>query len=153
MFLRRKNSPNVQGITIAKFIMWSLRGGRITMRHCCKFKADDIYYLKDTEIYTSRKLSIGFCPICKKPVSELYEEKFNGEIHKILKTGYAAQSLVMKYKSDILYSMQECNYKNSKYKPYGWIYGINKTTKINGKTKIKQFACDFYGNKEVVKVL
>ena len=36
---------------------------------------------------------------------------------------------------------------------YGWKYGVNKSTKVNGKEKIKQYACDFYGNKEVIKTI
>ena len=43
------------------------------MRHCCKFKPDDIYYLKETSLFVSRKLSVGFCPICNKPVAEFEE--------------------------------------------------------------------------------
>ena len=71
------------------------------MRHCCEFKADDIYYLKETNLYTNRKLSIGFCPICQKPVSELVDlseftgylkgDKLNATID--LKTFYVALDL------------------------------------------------------------
>jgi hypothetical protein len=43
------------------------------MRHCCQFEADEIYYLEDTALLSERKLSIGFCPICNKPVAELFE--------------------------------------------------------------------------------
>ena len=50
------------------------------MRHCCQFKADEIYYLEETSLYSSRKLSIGFCPICYKPIAELYEIRFDGKI-------------------------------------------------------------------------
>ena len=37
--------------------------------------------------------------------------------------------------------------------PYGWRYGVNKelTNKKTGNTTYTQEACDFYGNKEVVK--
>ena len=53
------------------------------MRHCCSFKADDIYFLNDNELYSSRKLSIGFCPICSKPVAELIQWRFDGKYEKI----------------------------------------------------------------------
>jgi hypothetical protein len=59
----------------------------------------------------------------------------------------------MKLKDDILYSLKEFNYRKFKSKPFGWIYGVNKSVKVNGKNKIKQYAYDFYGNKEVVKIV
>ena len=121
------------------------------MRHCCEFKADDIYFLTETELYTHRKLLIGFCPICKKPVAEIYSQRFDGKIERDWVSGIKANELVMKYKDDILYSMRECNYLKFKSKPYGWKYGLNKSVKINGKERIRQYACDFYGNKEMIK--
>jgi len=118
------------------------------MRHCCQFKADDIYSLKDTDIYLSRVLSIGFCPICKKPVIELVERGINGGINKISLSGVNANNLMLKMQKDIVYSLKELNYKKLKSKPFGWKYGVNKES---NKGKIKQYACDFYGNKELVK--
>lgn len=123
------------------------------MRHCCEFKADDIYYLKETNLYVTRKLSIGFCPICQKPVAELVEISFTGSIQRIRQSGFKAHELVMRLKNDVTYSLRECNYKKFKSKPYGWKYGINKSVKIKGKEKVKQYACDFYGNKEVIKTI
>lgn len=123
------------------------------MRHCCEFKADDIYYLAETEIYTQRKLYIGFCPKCQKPVAELVCLRFDGVLERKKHSGIKANELVMKHKDEILYSMQECNYRKVKSKPYGWKYGINKSVKINGEEHVKQYACDFYGNKEVIKIV
>ena len=123
------------------------------MRHCCEFKADDIYYLKETNLYVTRKLSIGFCPICQKPVAELVEISFTGSIQRIRQSGFKAHELVMRLKNNVTYSLRECNYKKFKSKPYGWKYGINKSVKIKGKEKVKQYACDFYGNKEVIKTI
>ncbi len=121
------------------------------MRHCCQFKADDIYYLKETNLYVTRKLSIGFCPICKKPVAELVEIRFDGVITRDYKIGIQANDLAMKYKDDILYSMKQCNYQKFKSKPFGWKYGVNKSVKIRGEERVRQYACDFYGNKELIK--
>ena len=123
------------------------------MRHCCEFKADDIYYLKETNLYVTRKLSIGFCPICQKPVAELVEISFTGSVQRIRQSGFKAHELVMRLKKDVTYSLRECNYKKFKSKPYGWKYGINKSVKIKDKEKVKQYACDFYGNKEVIKTI
>lgn len=118
------------------------------MRHCCKFKADDIYYLNDTELFSSRVLSIGFCPICKKPVAELIEWRFDGVINKQSASGINAQNMMLNYQNDIVYSLRELNYKKFKSKPFGWKFGINRDTKTGG---IRQYACDFYGNKELIK--
>lgn len=123
------------------------------MRHCCAFKADDIYYLADNSIYSSRRLSIGFCPICKKPVAELLELRFDGVFNKQSVSGIGANSLVQKYKDEILYSMRECNYLRLKSRPFGWKYGVNKSVNINGQEKVRQFAYDFYGNKELIKTV
>lgn len=123
------------------------------MRHCTKFKADEVYYLEDNSIYTERKLSIGICPICNKKVAELIEMRFDGVLHKIIKTGVSSDNFVKKYSDEILYSAGECNYKRFKAKPFGWKYGINQTVTRNGISKIKQMACDFYGNKEVIKIV
>lgn len=122
------------------------------MRHCCEFKPDEIYYLEETALYVNRKLSIGFCPICQKPVAELVEISFNGAIERFRASGIKANSLLLQLKNQIKYSMRECNYLKTKSKPYGWRYGVNKAVKINGKSKIKQYAKDFYGNKELIKV-
>ena len=123
------------------------------MRHCCQFKADDIYYLKETNLYVTRKLNIGFCPICKKPVSELILIRFDGVIERERYSGYRAQEIAMKYKDDILYSQRECNYLKFKTKPFGWKYGVNKSVKISGEERVRQYAYDFYGNKEVIKII
>ena len=118
------------------------------MYHCCQFKADDIYCLEETELYSNRMLSIGFCPVCHKPVAELLEELFTGGINKVSAVGINAQNLVQNLQKDILYSMHKSDYPKTKSKPFGWRYGINKETKHK---KIKQYACDFYGNKELIK--
>ena len=49
--------------------------------------------------------------------------------------------------------MRECNYLRFKSKPFGWKYGVNKLTKANGKERVKQYAYDFYGNKELIKTI
>ena len=123
------------------------------MRHCCAFKALDIYYLKETNLYISRKLSFGFCPICSKPVAELYQVRFDGVSDFRSVSGIKADLMVNALKSEILYSMRECNYRKFKIKPYGWKYGVNKAVKIKGIERIRQYAYDFYGNKEIIKTV
>lgn len=122
------------------------------MRHCCEFKPDEIYFLNETALYVVRKMYIGFCPVCQKPVAELVEITFTGSIIRTRVSGIKAHNLVLKLKDQIQYSMRECNYQKFKTKPFGWKYGVNKAIKINGKERVKQYACDFYGNKEVIKI-
>lgn len=117
------------------------------MYHCISFGADEIYYLKETEIYTKRVLSIGFCPICNKPVAELVEYNFAGGMNKQTAAGLNAHNMMIGLQNEIVSAKPKDKIKKSS-KPFGWKYGVNKEYK-NG--KIKQYAQDFYGNKELVK--
>ena len=123
------------------------------MQHCCKFSADDIYFLEDTNLYDTRRLYIGFCPICNKPVAELFQRNFTGDLVKESAVGIRANEMAHHYKDEILYSSTDFNYKKFKSKPFGWKYGVNKACKEKGKTVVKQFAYDFYGNKELIKTV
>ena len=123
------------------------------MKHCCSFKADDIYYLADTELYPERKLSVGFCPVCGKPVAELFQIRFDNTVERQVYAGIDANEIVVKNQDSILYSARTCNYKRFKSKPFGWKYGVNKVVYLKGKEYIRQYAYDFYGNKEIVKVI
>lgn len=121
------------------------------MQHCCKFKADDIYFLTDTEIYTKRVLSMGFCPVCRKPVATLTLYRFDGVIEKYKVSGATANKMVADLKDEILYSMRQCNCRHFRSRPFGWKYGVNRSVTISGKERIRQYAYDFYGHKEIVK--
>ena len=121
------------------------------MRHCCQFRPDDIYYLQDNDNYSSRKLSIGFCPICGKPVAELIQWRFDGKFDRDCFSGIKANDLMLKHKNEIVYSIKELNYSRFKSRPFGWKYGINKNVKSSRKNLVKQYAADFYGNKELIK--
>ena len=123
------------------------------MQHCCSFSPEDVYYLQDTSLFNSRRLLIGFCPICEKPVSELLQTTFYGENICESAVGINANTMLYEHKEEILYSMKECNYLRFKSKPFGWKYGINKNGKSKGKDIVKQYACDFYGNKELIKTI
>ena len=117
------------------------------MYHCVKFNPDAVYQLAETDLYEKRILSIGFCPACNKPVAELTEYSFTGALNKTVASGINAQNMMISLKDSILRST-EAVCRTTKYKPYGWKYGINRCDK-NG--KVRQYACDFYGNKELIK--
>ena len=68
------------------------------MRHCCEFKPDDIYFLEETNLYVDRKLLIGFCPICEKPVAELVEISFTGVIKRNRFSGVKANEKLINLK-------------------------------------------------------
>lgn len=120
------------------------------MRHCCKFKAEDIYFLGDDPIYKMQQLSFGFCPICGKPVAELHKIRFDDVIENEKYVGIKANDIVMRLHSKIEYSMQSVNYQKVKQKPTGWKYGVNKQRK-NG--NVQQYAKDFFGNTELIKTI
>ena len=119
----------------------------------CVIAADLIYYLYETALYTIRKLSVGFCPVCGKPIAEVYKTRFDGAAEREYFVGIEANNIVYDLQNEIDYSANECNYRKIKCKPYGWKYGLNKSVKIKGKESVKQYACDFYGNKEVIKTI
>lgn len=123
------------------------------MRHCCKFKAEDIYYLRECAMYKIRMIHIGFCPICGKPVAELQKVRFDGNIEKESYSGIKANDIIIKYSKEIQCSWQQYNAQRVKQKPTGWKYGENKAVKVKGEEQIKQYACDFYGNKELIKTI
>ena len=58
---------------------------------------------------------------------------------------------MIKHKNEIVYSIKELNYSRFKSRPFGWKYGINKNVKSGRKDLVKQYAADFYGNKELIK--
>jgi len=118
------------------------------VRHCSQFNAEEIYFLEDNDLYCNRTLSIGYCPICGKPVAELKEFNFAGGMNKVSVSGIHAQNMMLKVQNEIKYSSNQVNYRKVKSKPYGWKYGINKQGKNDC---VRQYACDFYGNKELIK--
>ena len=95
-------------------------------------------------------MSIGFCPICNKPICEISEWRFDGKFNRISVSGVNANKLMLKHKDEIVYSLREMNYKKTKSKPFGWIYGINRVRRSKQEI-VQQFAADFYGNKELIK--
>ena len=122
------------------------------MRHCNSvFKAQDIWFLLDTEKYSQRKLYLAACPICNKDIvlfscfnkeNQTYQEQY-------FYSG-GAKRVREKYKKDVASTM--LGFKDKYKAPYGFKYGKNKEIKKDGKIiAIEQYACDFWGNKVLVK--
>lgn len=121
------------------------------MRHCNSvFKAQDIWFLLDKDNQTKRKLYLAFCPICNKEMalySCLIDDK---EYFEKYYYSNGAARVKKEFKKDIASTMLGFKVKNKS--PFGFKYGINKEIKKQGKTiAIEQYACDFWGNKILVK--
>ena len=123
------------------------------MRHCCEFDAFDIWYLKDTEMFSDRTLFIGDCPICNKHLIELYQRNKKTNIFvKIKKVGESSIAFTHSLKHDLIFSRNAVNRMKFKPKPYSWVYGINKEKRGKNGTKVlEQYSADFYGNTELIK--
>jgi len=123
------------------------------MKHCVSFQPYDIWFLQDNELFSHRKLLLGLCPRCSKPVLELSQVNIlTNEISIIKKSGHSAHLFAESLKPQVMYSLSECNRMKFKSVPFSWVYGINKERKLkNGETVITQYASDFFDNKVLIK--
>ena len=122
------------------------------MRHCNSvFGPQDVWFLSDNDLEIKRKLYIAQCPICQKEIA-MYS-CFNTETRTNFEKYYysgGAVKIKQKLKKEVIATM--LGFRNKYRMPFGYKYGINKEIKKNGKIiGIKQFACDFQGNKILVK--
>ena len=122
------------------------------MQHCNSvFKAQDIWYLIDLEGMTKRKIFIANCPICNKEMAlyEYFNEETKEFYQKYFYSG-GARRIKEKFKKDVHSTM--LNFKNKYKAPSGFKYGQNIEVKKKGKiVEVRQYACDFYGNRVLVK--
>ena len=121
------------------------------MRHCNSvFNADDIWFLLDNEKYFNRRLYLATCPICNKRMALYsYADKNKNNCEQMFYSG-GVTKIKEKLKKDIVSTM--LGFKNKYKTPSGFKYGKNIEIKKNGKlVAIEQYACDFFGNKVLVK--
>jgi len=121
------------------------------MRHCNSvFSADDIWFLLDTDEFIKRKLYIANCPICNKEMALYCYLQNNGQYCEKYYYSNGARKIKEKLKKDVASTM--LGFKTKYKMPYGLKYGENKEIKRNGKVVgVRQYACDFWGNKILVK--
>ena len=123
--------------------------------HCgMKFKPIEVWFLADTKECTDRTLYIGFCPRCLKDFTCLIEtDKIKNQTYYKIKQGNKAIKEVELCRADKLYTSQDV--KVQKGTPSGWIYGENKEihNRKGEVISIRQKACDFYGQKEIIKTV
>ncbi len=122
------------------------------MRHCNSvFSSDDIWYLLDRDNFTQRKLYLAKCPICSKKIAlySCFNSQSNTYFEQYFYSGGVGR-IKEKLKSDVTSTM--LGFRNKYKAPSGFKYGKNVEVKKLGKiVGIKQYACDFYGNKILVK--
>ncbi len=124
------------------------------MRHCNSvFKAQDIWFLCDSEKYTNRKLYLANCPICNKRIAlYTYSDFEKKNFYEQYFYSGGADRIKEKFKKEKTSTMLGFKYK---YKmPSGFKYGKNIEVKKNGEIiALKQYACDFWGNKILIKTI
>ena len=121
------------------------------MRHCNSvFKAQDIWFLLDAEDEKERKLYIANCPICNKDMALYSCKKNSGEFFEKYYYSGGARKIKEKFKKQITSTM--LGFRDKYKMPSGFKYGENKEIKKNGKVvEVRQYACDFWGNKILIK--
>lgn len=122
--------------------------------HCnSKFHSFVVWFLYPSASFYNRSIEFGICPHCEKEIACLVEYR-KADDYKSVK--YVKQGGVNKlreqYKNEIEYKSTDLI--TPKGAPYGWRYGLNqeKVNKKTGEVTLKQEACDFYGNKELVQM-
>ena len=123
------------------------------MKHCVTFQPYDIWFLQDENNFSDRKLFLGLCPKCSKPILELSQfNNLSNQLSITRKIGHSAHIFAESLKPQVMYSLSECNRLKFKSAPFSWVYGINKERKLkNGNSITYQYASDFFDNKTLVK--
>lgn len=123
----------------------------IAVRHCNSvFSAQDIWFLLDKDGHTKRKLYIANCPICNKEMALYSCVDDKGNNFEKYYYSFGAKKIKERLKKDIVSTM--LGFKTKYKMPFGFKYGINKEIIKKGKiVAIEQYACDFWGNKILVK--
>lgn len=106
----------------------------------------DIWFLFDKKQFDHRSLELGRCPKCKRDLVALNETSvIDGRTYIDRQYGQKAADLIDKCITSLWYRQQDLG--QNKGTPYGFIYGENKEQKKG----IVVYACDFFGNKELVQ--
>jgi len=127
------------------------------INHCMiDFNAYDVWFLFDNAKNKKRRLLLGKCPVCKKDVVCLVEErKTDGVIFVQKEVGAKATKMIddALYKKDVVYCESELKIKQGNGKPLGLCYGDSKELHNNkGEVvKIRVKRCDWYGQEETIK--
>lgn len=115
------------------------------------FNKTELWILKDTEDFEARKLIVGLCHKCRRPVATLIEKRISdGRV--FVNENYTSNSAVKVIKRESKRFLSKY-YKVETSQLYGWIYGVN--TEIRNKqgevTQIRQYSSDYHGRKTLTK--
>ena len=127
------------------------------INHCNNdFKTYDVWFLYDNAGFKKRRLLLGRCPVCKKDVVSLVEErKADGKIYVQTETGANAVKLIDNAiaKDDVIYSESSLKIKQGNGAPCGLCYGDSKEIHNNkGEViGIRINRVDWYGQKETIQ--
>ena len=115
------------------------------------FNKAEVWILKDTEDFEARKLIVGACHKCHRPVATLIEKRiYDGRV--FVNENYTGNTAVKVIKRESKRFLSKY-YKLETTQLYGWIYGVN--TEIRNKqgevTQVRQYSSDFTGNKTLSK--
>jgi ribosomal protein L37AE/L43A len=119
-----------------------------------KVEPKETLHLKDTKDFKERILKVYQCPVCLHPLAKLVCRRIeDNQKFECLYTREDATEVITSLKGDVVRSQTDFNNKGYS-RIYGFRYGVN-TEKINKKTgevTILQEACDFNGNKEMIRL-
>jgi hypothetical protein len=118
-----------------------------------KFRPDVIWFLREKGLFTNRRLEIGNCPNCQRQVVRFVETRVtDGKVFDDTFKKRKADKCIKENEKDILYTSLD-SVQSGKKTLFGFRYGENteKVDKRTGEITIIQKACDWYGNKEIVK--
>ena len=119
-----------------------------------KVSPKETLHLKDTKDFKERVLKIYQCPVCLHPLAKLICRRIeDNQRFECLYTREDAREVIASLQRDVVRSQTDFNNKGYS-RIYGFRYGVN-TEKINKKTgevTILQEACDFNGNKEMIRL-
>lgn len=123
--------------------------------HCnMKISSKETLYLKDTRDFKDRVLKIYQCPVCLHPLAKLTCRRIeDNQKFECLYTREDAKEVIEELSKESIRSSLD-KIDNGYSKLYGFRYGVN-TQKVNKKTGeviTYQEACDFNGNKELVRL-
>ena len=114
------------------------------------FRAEEIWFLEDTENFKNRRLEIGICPFCNNKILGLFQrDKKTEKLVYIRARDKKAKRLYEELKSQIDYKRSDIP-KGTKSN-MGFVFGKNEVHNVNGEKIILQKAVDFNGTEKIVK--
>ena len=114
------------------------------------FRAEEVWFLEDTDNFKNRRLEVGYCPYCDNRIVGLFEkDKITGKTIYTRARDRKAKRLYAEMKSQIDYKKSDIA-KGSKSN-MGFVFGKNEIIKVDGHSVIIQKAVDFNGTQKVVK--